>query len=948
MTTWVAGQRSPIRPSPRASRRDGAGVGRFRLDDNAVAQWGQRERTLELLHEVAVAAGGVLELSILGKLVVDSARDLLAAHSAGLYWYDESINGLRRIGENDPAHAPIDVVPPHRTSVARFAFDEDRPIVADDYADWSGADDSALKRGLKSAVAVPLRLDQRAVGTLVVRSYIPRNFDQVQVHVLELLAAQVTPVLEGARLHAESERRRIVAESLADLARHGATASNLEGLAPLISERACRLLNGDFAALLVQSDEDLVWRGLHGTRSEAWHSSSSSTVLATAISSLQTQMVIRFDQPEKRASDIRELVDVLTSEDGKVLLVVPLRGAGGTMGILVIGWRVEPNIDQEGQSLADAIANYASVILENLRAHAALAERANRLAVSQRKLQTLYESVACGILVWNQDSTIIRANVAAQEMLGRRQHELLGRKAGNIWTATTEDGQELPLADRSASASNWTTKERRKVNLRVDLPDGELRWLEADVVPVQEVGTSATEIVASFIDVTARRRAEEEMHWQAGHDALTGLPNRTVINNRLHDAIESGKKRNRSVTLMFIDLDRFKDVNDTFGHAYGDALLAQIGPRLENVLRGTDTVGRLGGDEFAIIMPGLFAQDAVKMAQRFWSALTKPLVIGGRTIEIGASVGIASFPHHGRDAQELMRAADVAMYTAKRGNQRFAIYDADSDSNLSGGVSLATELRDAIRARQIRVYYQPKVQCIPGSMPRVEALVRWLHPERGLLTPDMFVPLAEQSGLIGPLTRCVLESVADQCYEWHQSGVDVAVAVNVSIHNLQDPEFSADLHKIISTRKMFPKWLRLEITETTIMTDAPESAIAHLTEMGIPLSIDDFGTGYSSLVRVKKLPIDEIKIDKSFIVNVTSDASDQVIVKSIIDLAHSLEKQVVAEGVETEEAWQWLVSAGCDAAQGYLIARPMPADDFGKWLEMFRAGVLPWARAASS
>jgi len=416
------------------------------------------------------------------------------------------------------------------------------------------------------------------------------------------------------------------------------------------------------------------------------------------------------------------------------------------------------------------------------------------------------------------------------------------------------------------------------------------------------------------------------------------------VNVRLQEAIESARSEEQPVTLMFIDLDRFKDVNDAFGHAYGDALLRQIGPRLEKALRSTDTVGRLGGDEFAIIMPGLPAEEVPRMAQRFWVALTKPIVIDERAVDVGASIGIASFPEQGDHAQELMRAADVAMYAAKRSGRRYAIYEPDADPNLRRGAGLAGELREAIQCNQVEVYYQPKVNCAPGVGPRVEALVRWLHPTRGVLAPDLFVPLAEETGLINSLTQCVLETAARQCYKWHSAGLDVSVAVNVSIHDLQDPNFPQYLQKIMAAHEIFPNWLRLEITESTIMADAPESAIARLTAMGIPLSIDDFGTGYSSLVRLKQLPIDEIKIDKSFVLDLTSDPSDQAIVSSIIDLAHNLGKHVVAEGVETEDAWNWLVHAGCDAAQGYFLGRPMRVAELEQWLATSRWGQRLFSR----
>jgi diguanylate cyclase (GGDEF)-like protein/PAS domain S-box-containing protein len=1053
-----------------------------------------RERALQRLHEIAVAAGGVLDLPSLGQLVVDSARDLLGADSAGLYWRDEESQELRRIGENDPAHIAVEVVPPGR-NVARLAYQDDRVIIVNDYPSWHKADPSASARGMKSAIAVPLRLHRRAVGTLVVRSYTARNFEEEHVHLLQLLAAQLAPVLDGARLHAESERRRTEAEALAELARQGAATTDVNRLTGLISDRACQLLQADFAALLVQTDNDqLVWLGVRGNQSQKWasprrlagrgpaalcmaegrivvfrsaaHDSDGSldglellnaegakTVLAIPLAHADRQLgsllvgwredasltvasgnlaqalagyaatVLNNAQShamsERRRIEAEALAELVrqgatgqTLEDlirlicdqgsrlvgadyasialvqadgswalsglnachgqarsrgrgtgptaramasgrtivlerlaeqpdasrfharqgGQTALATPLVGTGGISGALHLGWRTDVSLSPDQIRLSEAIASYATVILENSRAHTALAERAETLAASQERLRSLYESLTCGILVWDDSSRILQANAAAQELLGRTEGEILGCGPDEFWTRVAEDGTELPFEWRTSNVVSATGEPVRKATVRATSPRGDVRWLQLDVVPVAQPGGPPNEVVASFIDITARKRAEVELQWQAMHDALTGLPNRALINDRLHQAILTARRDGQPLTLMFIDLDRFKDVNDTFGHAYGDILLRQIGPRLQKVLRSSDTVGRLGGDEFAVILPRLSPEDAAIMAQKFSAALTKPVVVRQKVIDVGASIGIASFPEHGGDVQSLMRAADVAMYAAKSRGGTYGVYAADKDPNLSGGVELTTDLRRALEREEIELHYQPKVNCSTGTGARVEALARWRHPNRGLVGPDDFVPLAEQTGLIRPLTKYVLETAARQCREWHDTGLDISVAVNVSIHNLQDPGFPQLVEDLIGRWRLAPAWLRLEVTESTIMADAPELVIKRLRAMGIPLSIDDFGTGYSSLIRLKQLPIDEIKIDKSFVMGTVSNPDDEVIVRSIIDLAHNLGKHVVAEGVETREAWEWLVHAGCDAAQGNYLGAPMPAPELEHWL----------------
>jgi diguanylate cyclase (GGDEF)-like protein/PAS domain S-box-containing protein len=885
----------------------------------------QRERALKRLHEIAVAAGGVLDLHALGRLVVDSARDLLGADSAGLYWWDEARQQLGRIGENDPVHTPVDVVPPLGKSVARLAYDEQEVTVVEDYASWCKADPAAVGRGLKSAVAVPLRLHRRAVGTLVVRSYTPRRFEQDQIDLLQLLAAQVAPALDGARLHAESERRRREAEALAELAQRGASIANVEQLADLICERACQLLQASFATLIVDAGTGrMVRAGVYGNQHPRWAGPGCSMGRGPAARCMAESRAVVFRKGDVTSDGSLDGLEIPAAEGAATILAVPIKHATKMLGSLIVGWREDVSLGLEPRNLAEAISSYAAVILENSRAHAALAERAETLASSQERLRTLYESLACGILVWDDSLRILHANGAAQEIIGRAQADLLGHRADEFWTLVAESGAEL-RGKHSTGFLQAIGEPVRKATVRINAPLGSVRWLQVDVVPVPQPQGRPREIVASFIDVTARKEAEEELHWQALHDSLTGLPNRSLINDRLQREILRARREGHSLALMFIDLDRFKDVNDTFGHAYGDSLLQQIGPRLQKALRSVDMVGRLGGDEFAVILPGLSSGRAPAIAHKLGVTLAKPVVVKRKAIDIRASIGVATFPEHAGDAQSLMRVADVAMYAAKRAGSGHAVYNAAQDPNLTGGFRLTSELRHAIEHHTLELHYQPQVNCGLKAGERVEALVRWPHPDRGLLAPDEFVPLAEQTGLIKPLTRCVLEIAARQCREWHAAGSDVQVAVNVSIHSLQDSTFPRFVQDLIDRWGLSADWLRLEVTESTLMANAPESVIRRLTAMGIRLSIDDFGTGYSSLVRLKQLPIDEIKIDKSFVIGMASDANDRVIVGSIIELAHNLGKRVVAEGVETAEAWRWLVSAGCDAAQGYYLGHPMPA-----------------------
>jgi diguanylate cyclase (GGDEF)-like protein len=439
---------------------------------------------------------------------------------------------------------------------------------------------------------------------------------------------------------------------------------------------------------------------------------------------------------------------------------------------------------------------------------------------------------------------------------------------------------------------------------------------------------------------TARMSLEKEH--QAFHDALTGLPNRTLFYDRAQQAILASRRDGKVTALLLIDLDRFKEVNDTLGHHIGDLLLKEVGPRLQDILRGADTVARLGGDEFGLVLRNVTDPDEIgHVVDRITTALEQPFIVEDLRLDIEASIGIALYPEHGEDAETLMQRADVAMYAAKTTNSGHAIYTARLDQYSPDRLSLVGELREALNQRQLVVHYQPKVAMRPRTVEGVEALVRWHHPQRGRINPDEFIPLAEQTGLIKPLTMFVLDQALQQCHAWHQAGHQIGVAVNLSVRVLQDTHLPQDVARLLQAHAVEPRWLNLELTESIIMAD-PTRAMEILTSldaMGVRLSIDDFGTGYSSLAYLKRLPVHEIKIDKSFILNMTIDDNDAMIARSTIDLGRNLGLRVVAEGVETVQIWDELAAMGCDVAQGYYFSPPAPADTITRWLADFHGSL---------
>ncbi len=418
------------------------------------------------------------------------------------------------------------------------------------------------------------------------------------------------------------------------------------------------------------------------------------------------------------------------------------------------------------------------------------------------------------------------------------------------------------------------------------------------------------------------------------HDALTNLPNRSLFHDRAEQAILLAKREQTSFALISLDLDHFKPINDTWGHHTGDFVLQEISTRLTHCLRQSDTVARMGGDEFSILLLNVTTtEDVMEIVSKITRIIIKPVIINDSTFAIGVSIGIAMFPEHSDDLTTLMCQADSAMYAAKRAQNVYTFYNSGIERD--GCMASQLELRRAIVNEELILHYQPKIDLTTHSVIGVEALVRWQHPEHGLIYPDAFIAFAEKNGLMKQLTLKVLEMAFLQCKQWHQKNLNLNMAVNISAINLQDPIFPDLVAELLEKFGVPPSNIELEITETAIMTD-PLRAIENikkLNEMGLQVSIDDFGTGYSSMAYLQKLLVAKIKIDKSFVMEMDNNQSDDVIVRSTIDLGHNLGLKVVAEGVESQESWDRLKEMGCDSAQGYFMSRPITADKFMQWMK---------------
>ena len=417
--------------------------------------------------------------------------------------------------------------------------------------------------------------------------------------------------------------------------------------------------------------------------------------------------------------------------------------------------------------------------------------------------------------------------------------------------------------------------------------------------------------------------------------SLTDLPNRVFLRTRLADAIEQARIEQKEIALLMIDLDRFKVINDTLGHHMGDRVLREVGPRFMAELRTNDFLARLGGDEFAVVLPESGIDRAHDVAQRLSKALDAEFNIDGQRLLIGSSIGIAMYPHHGLNQQTLLQRSDVAMYMAKQKGLKYVVYDEDQDEHSVWQLSFESELHDALENdNQLELHYQPKINFSTDGMYGVEALLRWDHPEHGQIPAYEVHVLAEKPGLIKQLTDWVVKTAIKQLADWGRRNIDLSVAVNLSVWNLQDPDLYDYVKNLLREHNVPANRLVMEVTESAVMSD-PDSAIETMTKLnnlGVSLSIDDFGVGFSSLQYLKKLPVKELKIDKSFVMDMIVDDNDAVIVKSTISLAHNLGLSVIAEGIENQEVYDLLKIIGCDKAQGFHMGKPMSAEALEEWM----------------
>ena len=577
---------------------------------------------------------------------------------------------------------------------------------------------------------------------------------------------------------------------------------------------------------------------------------------------------------------------------------------------------------------------FLAVVSITTTALAAVVAERRRMQSSLSLLETAVDSAVEGIFIVTPDRgkpALTFVNEAFRRITGLEDGEVLGEPL----TALPFD-DDAPEPAASLRRSLYANRRFQSEALRLRRPDGDVRVVELEVTPMPEGSDAPTHWVGVVRDVTKRAAHLEILERQALYDFLTGLPNRVLLHDRLDHAIRSVGRRDATLALGVMDLDRFKEINDTFGHQFGDLLLKEFAQRLRGLLRTVDTVARLGGDEFAVLLPEAGnAHDAALMAEKILAAMDRAFLIEGQTVDVSASIGIALCPRDGDDWTTLLRCADVAMYAAKQSSEGYVVYASGDDTYGASGMTLMRELRTGVENAQLRLDYEPQLEMRSGRAGSVEALVRWEHPRRGLLMPRQFLPAAERTGMIKPVCDWALATAVGHCRAWHAEGRPVQIAVNVSGRNLRDPLLSERIARLLESAKLDPIYLKLEISEQGVVGD-PHGSIAALTRIkaaGVRLAIDDFGGNESSLSALKRLPVDEVKIAGPLVRAMARDPREAAIVRCAIDLGHSWGRQVVAQDVDDEAAWALLSEFGCDVAQGRYISPALRQGDLARWFD---------------
>ncbi len=783
--------------------------------------------------------------------------------------------------------------------------------------------------GTRSAVIVPVLSEGIPAALLIVSSAVPGAFGERDVATLELLAGVLAAALGQAAalsertfaeiaLREHSRRLARVIDTQRDI---DAAGLDLERVMELIVERAMDLTRAEGAMVSMLDGDELLVVAARGIAAGVGQRRPLADSVARFAFAAHDTLLISDAANDPRINRRWQAAIGDTSH-----ICVPLfAGEEPVASLNVMSASETEQLGEDDRRTLELLAVGLS----------AAVSRASEFRAKAR-FEAVFASALTGMMVLSMDGVILSVNAALQELLGRPVQEIVGVKADSFVHAEDRDAV-VERAYRVLAGELKSTLEHRYVR-----GDGDSVWVDVSLSVVEPTEGTEGFIIAVLQDLTQRKAAETALRAQAElnqhqalHDALTGLPNRTLFRDRIDQALHRARRADGAVAVLVLDLDRFKEVNDSLGHAAGDALLVEVASRLDGMLRASDTVARLGGDEFGVLLPDpVSVDDVVIAARRVRAVIQEPITVQGLPLSVDASIGIALFPRDGGDVETLLQHADGAMYHAKQENLGCAFYEPERRHDDPSRLTLVGELRRALDERELELYYQPKARLADGSVGAVEALLRWNHPDRGVVTPDQFIPTVQQTSLISPLTLYVVDEALRQAAVWREQGLALAVSVNLATRNVMDDGFPVQIEALLARHGAGAGVLEVELTEATVLADPARArqALERLAALGVRSAIDDFGTGCSSLSQLRRLPVAEIKIDRSLVSGLLDDADDAAIVRSAIDLGRNLGLDVVAEGVEDAAAWARLIELGCTYAQGFHLCHPLPGHLLSQWV----------------
>jgi diguanylate cyclase (GGDEF)-like protein/PAS domain S-box-containing protein len=831
-----------------------------------------------------------------------------------------------------------------------------QPLKVEDYLTWSGRTSDPRFNIFRALVGVPLKSGPQVIGVIgLAWTEEGQKFEDEEIELLSRFAELASIALDNARLYTAAQQelaeRKRAEEALAARAHQQAVVATLGQLALADADlqqlfdqavvMVAATLGIEYCEVLELMPDSNVLKLVAGI---GWREGSVGQITVSIGHNSQAGFTLLRKEPvivedlrtETRFSDLLLHNHGITS--GVSVIIGNLEEPFGVLGAHTTHQRM---FSQDDVHFFQSIANVLAEAIQRKRAEKALKEAHIQLNHLLNVSPTVIYSLRITSVGATQALPILCHPLGALFFVSENVKTLLGYKVTECLTNPDWWIDHLHPEDRSQVLSQQPIlfdQDTLDYEYRFQHKDGTYRWIYDKMRLLRDPTGKPLEIVGSWMDITPRKQAEETIRHLAYYDALTDLPNRLLFNDRLTLALAHAHRNQQQVAVMLIDLDRFKVINDTLGHATGDRLLQDVAQRLTGCLREGDTVARLGGDEFMLLLPGVeHTRGTIKIVQKILEAFKAPFYFKDHELHITPSIGIALYPDDGQDAQTLLKNADTALHRAKeQGRNNYQFYTSTMNATALERLSLEGKLRHALEREEFVVHYQPQVSLSTGQIVGMEALVRWQHPDLGLIPPMKFIPLVEETGLIVPLGFWVLRTACAQNKAWQEAGYPpLKVAVNLSTRLFKQQTLIQAVAQTLNETGLDPGYLELELTEGIIMEniEAAITTLKELKKMGIHVSVDDFGTGYSSLAYLKRFPIDTLKIDRSFVLDLTTDPDDAMIAVLIINMAHNLKLKVIAEGVESKEQLAFLRSHGCDEIQGYLFSRPIPAEEFVKLLQ---------------